>query len=178
MGLLDSVVGAALGQLQGGAQQAGGSGGGQADLLGAVLGMLTQGGQGAGAGGLAGLAGLVAQFQKAGLGDVVNSWVGTGQNLPIRPDQLGQALGPDVLSGLSSRLGGAPTSELLGPLAQLLPQLVDTLTPNGQLPQGNPDLGSLLAGLAGGAAGGPGSPGGAGGLGDLAGMLGGLLNRR
>lgn len=174
MGLLDSVVGAALGQLQGGGQQAGG---GQADLLGAVLGMLTQGGGGAaqgGLGGLGGLAGLVAQFQKAGLGDVVGSWVGTGQNLPIRPDQLGQALGPDVLAGLSSKLGGAPAGDLLGPLAQMLPQLVDKLTPNGQLPQGNPDLGSLLAGLAGGNAG----PGGQGGLGDLAGMLGGLLNKR
>lgn len=179
MGLLDSVVGAALSQLQGGAQSAGGGGGGQADLLGAVLGLLTQGGQGAG--GVGGLAGLVTQLQKAGLGDVVNSWVGTGQNLPIRPDQLGQALGPDLLSSLSSKLGGAPAGDLLGPLAQLLPQLVDTLTPNGQLPQGNPDLGSLLAGLAGGTAGGTGGPGGAGGaggLGDLAGLLGGLLNKR
>ena len=75
MGLLDSVIGA-LGQAQGGA------GGGQADLLGALVGMLGQGG------GLGGLAGLVQKFEQGGLGDAVGSWIGTGQNMPVSADQI------------------------------------------------------------------------------------------
>lgn len=160
MGLLDSVVGA-LGQSQGG---------GQADLLGAVIGMLGQGG--GQAGGLGGLAGLVAKFQQSGLGDVAASWVGTGQNQAIEPDQLGNVLGGDLLSGLA-QLTGMNQGDLLGQLSQMLPQVVDKLTPNGQIPQG--DIGGILGSMLGGA-GGQGGAQGAG-LGDLAGMLGGLLKR-
>ena len=149
MGLLDSVIGA-LGQAQGGG---GGGGGGQADLLGAVIGMLGQGG--GAAGGLGGLGGLVEKFTQGGMGDVVNSWVSSGQNLPVSPDQLSQVLGSDTLAGLAKQLGMGH-GELGTQLSQLLPQVVDKLTPNGQLPD-------------------PGQ--GAGGLGDLAGMLGGLLRR-
>ncbi|QTN22836.1 DUF937 domain-containing protein [Rhizobacter sp. AJA081-3] len=137
MGLLDSVIGA-LGQGQGG--------GGQADLLKAVVGMLAQGGQG-GQGG--GLADLVARLQQGGLGDVVGSWVGTGQNLPVSPDQLGSALGDDFLAQLTQR-SGASGGDLLGQLSQMLPQVVDQLTPNGQLPQGGGlDVGAVLGQLLG-----------------------------
>jgi len=81
MGLLDSVLGSVLG----GGQQQGGAGA----LVNIVAGMLANSGQGGGAtGGLGGLAGLVEQFQRGGLGDVMNSWIGTGQNLPVAPDQL------------------------------------------------------------------------------------------
>lgn len=146
MDLFKTVVGA-LAQGQGG-------GGGQADLLGAVIGMLGQGGGGA-AGGLGGLGGLVEKFTQGGLGDVVNSWVSTGANLPVSPDQLNQVLGNDTLSGLAQQLGMGQ-GDLTAQLSQLLPQVVDKLTPNGQLP----DLAQ-----------------GAGGLGDLAGMLGGLMRR-
>ena len=73
MGLLDSVIGA-LGQSPGGANS-NSSGGGQADLISAVVGMLAQGNSGGGAGGLAG---LVAKMQQSGLGDVVRSWISTG----------------------------------------------------------------------------------------------------
>ncbi len=135
MGLLDSVIGA-LAQGQGGTS-------GQGDLLQAVLGMLAQGAQG-GAGG--GLADLVARFQQGGLGDVVGSWVSTGQNLPVSPDQLGGVLGDDVLAGLTQRTG-LPTGDLLGQLSQMLPQVVDHLTPNGQLPQGGIDIASVLGQL-------------------------------
>lgn len=135
MGLLDSVVGA-LGQSQGG---------GQPDLLGAVIGMLGQGG--GQAGGLGGLAGLVAKFQQSGLGDVAASWVGTGENKPIAPDQLGGVLGNDMLSGLAQQMG-MNQGDLLGQLSQMLPQVVDKLTPNGQLPSGGlGDLGGLLGSL-------------------------------
>ena len=158
MGLLDSVVGA-LGQSQGG---------GQPDLLGAVIGMLGQGG--GQAGGLGGLAGLVAKFQQSGLGDVAASWVGTGENKPIAPDQLGGVLGNDMLCGLAQQMGMSQ-GDLLAQLSQLLPQVVDKLTPNGQIPQG--DIGGILGSMPGGGQGGA----QAGGMGDLAGMLGSLLKR-
>lgn len=135
MGLLDSVVGA-LGGAQGGAQ-----GGGQADLLNAVIGMLGNDGQGGG------LASLVHRFQQGGLGDIVSSWISTGQNLPISPDQLHSVLGSDTLSSLAQQLG-LPAGDLTAQLSQMLPQVVDQLTPNGELPQGGlGDLGSLLGGL-------------------------------
>lgn len=136
MGLLDSVIGA-LGQ--------GSGGGNQAALLQAVIAMLAQGGQG-GSGG--GLADIVARLQQGGLGDVVGSWVGTGQNLPVSPDQLGGALGDDLLSSLT-RSTGMNGGDLLGPLSQMLPQVVDQLTPNGQLPQGQLDVGAVLGQLLG-----------------------------
>lgn len=148
MGLLDSVLGAALG---GGNS---GSGGGQAELLKMVIGMLAGGGQGgqggAASGGLGGLGGLLEQFQRSGLGEVAGSWVSTGQNLPISPDQLGKVLGGDQIAGMASKLG-MNQGDLLGQLSQMLPQVIDQLTPNGQVPQqidaGGIDLGSLLGGL-------------------------------
>lgn len=169
MGLLDSVIGA-LGQ-----SGQGGGGAGGADLLGAVIGMLGQGG--GQAGGLGGLAGLVAKMQQSGLGDVAASWVGTGQNQPISADQLGGVLGQDTVSNMASKLG-MNQGDLMGQLTQMLPQVVDKLTPQGQVPQG--DLGSLLGGLMGGGQGGGQGGGAQGGpdLGALAGMLGGLLNKR
>jgi uncharacterized protein YidB (DUF937 family) len=151
MGLLDTVIGA-LGQGGGGAQNP------QAALISAVIGMLGQGGgQG---GGLGGLAGLVAKMQQGGLGEVASSWVGTGQNLPISPDQLGSLLGGDTIGNMAGQLG-MNQGDLLGQLSQMLPQVVDKLTPQGQIPQG--DIGGLLGG---------------GGGADLMGMLGGLLGGR
>ena len=141
MGLLDSVVG----MLSGGAS---GQPGGQGEMLQAVLGMvMNNNGDGAGGGG-GGLAGLVTKFQQGGLGDVVGSWVGTGQNLPISADQLQQVLGSDMVSGLAAKFG-LSTADVGGQLSQLLPQVVDKLTPNGELPDpsagGLGDLGSLLS---------------------------------
>lgn len=142
MGLLDSVIGA-LGQGGG----AGGGGGGNAALLQAVIAMLGNSGQAGGGGG--GLGGLLEQFQRSGLGDVANSWVSTGQNMPISPDQLGSVLGGDQVSSMASQLGMGQ-GDLLGQLSQMLPQVVDQLTPNGRVPQGGMgDLGSLLGGLLG-----------------------------
>ncbi len=155
MGLLDSIVGA-LGQAQGDAAAP------QGDLLGAIVGMLAGGaGSAASAGGaagagLGGLAGLVEAFARNGLGHVADSWVGTGQNLPVSADQLAQVLGSERIAGMAGQLG-LNQGDLLGQLSHLLPQVVDKLTPQGQVPQG--DLASQL------------------GAGDLAGLLGGLLKR-
>jgi uncharacterized protein YidB (DUF937 family) len=158
MGLLDSVLGSL-------ANNAGGSGGGQGQLISAVVGMLAQGG---------GLAGLVNKMQQGGLGDVANSWVGTGQNLPIDAGQLGGLLGNDTVSNMAGQLG-MNQGDLLGQLSKMLPQLVDGLTPQGQIPQG--DLGGMLGGMLGGA-GGAQQQGGGPDLGALAGMLGGMLGKR
>lgn len=137
MGLLDSVIGA-LGGAQGGGHQ------GSGDMLQAVIAMLAQQQGGAG-GGLGGLGGLVQQFQQGGLGDLVASWVGTGQNLPVSPTQLQDVLGSDMLAQLAQQLG-LSQGEAVGQLSQLLPQVVDKLTPNGQLPDagGLGDIGSVL----------------------------------
>ncbi len=143
MGLLDSVLGSVLG---GGQQQAGG-GGGAGALINIVAGMLANSGQGSGAaagGGGGGLAGLVEQFQRSGLGDVMNSWIGTGQNQSISPDQLGQVLGGDVLGKLTQHTG-MDQGDLLGQLSKLLPQMVDHATPEGKIPEGGlGDIGAIL----------------------------------
>lgn len=149
MGLLDSILGNALGSALGGGA---GAGNGNAALLNMVLGMLTQGGgSGAQGGGLAGLGELVGQFQRSGLGDVVSSWVSTGQNLPVSPEQLGQVFGGRV-DGMASQLGMNP-ADLLGQLSQMLPDVVDRLTPGGQVPDASQmpnlsDIGNLLNTLA------------------------------
>jgi uncharacterized protein YidB (DUF937 family) len=100
-------------------------------------GSATQGAQptpDAGAGGLlGGLGGLLDKLQKGGLGNVVNSWVGSGQNQPVSPGQLGPALGPDILKTLAQR-SGLSEEDLIKQLSQVLPGLVDKLTPNGRLP--------------------------------------------
>jgi uncharacterized protein YidB (DUF937 family) len=87
-----------------------------------------------GAGGLlGGLGGLVEKLQKGGLGNAINSWIGQGQNQPVSPGQLGSALGPDIIKTLAQR-SGMSEEELTKQLSQLLPGLVDKLTPQGRLP--------------------------------------------
>jgi uncharacterized protein YidB (DUF937 family) len=141
MGLLDSVLGSMLG---GGQQQQGGAGA----LINIVAGMLANqggGGGGAAAGGLGGLAGLAEQFQRSGMGDVMSSWIGKGENLPIGPDALGSVLGGDILGQLTQRTG-MNQGDILGQLSQMLPQMVDRATPEGQIPDGGlGDIGAILA---------------------------------
>ena len=123
---------------QGGGQ---GSQGGQAALLQMVLGMLASNGQGGG------LAGLMEKFQSAGLGEQMNSWVGTGQNLPVSPEQLGGVFDSNQMSQMAERMG-LSTGDLGTQLSQVLPQAVDHFTPGGQVPEGGlGDLGDLLGQL-------------------------------
>jgi len=120
MGLLDDLLGKVTGASGGGAE---------AQLLNAVTGLL--GNQSTG-----GLAGLVDQFTKSGLGDVVSSWVGTGQNLPISADQITKALGGGQLGDLANKAGLSP-EKASSMLANVLPGLVDSLTPKGEVPSGD-----------------------------------------
>jgi uncharacterized protein YidB (DUF937 family) len=87
-----------------------------------------------GAGGLlGGLGGLVDKLQKGGLGNAINSWIGQGQNQPVSPGQLGSALGPDIIKMLAQR-SGLSEEEITKGLSQVLPGVVDKLTPQGRLP--------------------------------------------
>lgn len=79
-----------------------------------------------------GLEGLRERFQSAGLGETFASWVGGGDNAPVQPAQLRQALGEDALQSLAGRLGFQPQM-LLPLLSQFLPQVIDRLTPNGSI---------------------------------------------
>jgi uncharacterized protein YidB (DUF937 family) len=82
-----------------------------------------------------GVQGIVNEFEKNGLGATVKSWVGTGPNDPVSPADVHRVLGPDLLQQLSAR-SGLPVQELVDKLAQLLPQAVDRLTPDGTIPKG------------------------------------------
>jgi uncharacterized protein YidB (DUF937 family) len=150
MGLLDALFGR-------GKAAGGGTGGDPAALIQAVLGMLAGGGQGGG------LQALVRMFQGQGMGDLISSWIGTGRNLPVSADQVKRGLGPDLLSQLSAKAGMAPDAAASN-LAELLPALIDKLTPNGNAPNAGL-LQAALGMLAGGGLGGGGRAGG--GLGAL-----------
>lgn len=134
MGFLDSAMAAVNGQVQ----QHGGLG----QVLGGLLANNSE---------LGGLGGLVEKFQQNGMGDIVSSWIGHGENLPISADQIASAFGSGTLGNIASQLGIDP-AQASGQLAQMLPGLIDKLTPHGTLPEG-----------------------GLGNAGDLMGMLGGLL---
>jgi len=87
-----------------------------------------------GAGGLlGGLGGLLDKLQNGGLGNAINSWIGHGQNQPVSPGQLGSALGPDLIKMLAQR-SGMSEEEITKQLSQILPGVVDKLTPQGRLP--------------------------------------------
>jgi uncharacterized protein YidB (DUF937 family) len=81
-----------------------------------------------------GLSGLLQSFHDKGLGGLAASWVGTGQNLPISADQIQHVLGSDQVKQLAAKAGISPDAAGAA-LSQLLPTLVDKLTPNGQMPQ-------------------------------------------
>jgi uncharacterized protein YidB (DUF937 family) len=150
MGLLDSVLGALAGSQSGGVGGQG-AGGTQGALVNVVIAMLANGpgaGQGQGAaGGFGGLGGLMDRFTQSGMGDVIGSWVGHGQNAPISGDQLSSVLGSDTIANIAAQLG-LSHGEAAGQLSQMLPQVVDQLTPHGQAPEGGlGGIGDILAQL-------------------------------
>lgn len=149
MGLFDQVVGAVLNNVQSGS-----NGGGLSSLISLATNnpqliqvatqLLSNDGE------VGGLAGLTQKFQDAGLGQVLGSWVSTGVNQAITPDNIQSVLGSDAVSGIASRLG-VDTTQASEMLAQHLPSIVDSLTPNGDAPSegfGNAsDLMGMLGGL-------------------------------
>jgi len=86
-----------------------------------------------GGGLLDGLGGLLDRFRQSGQGKAADSWVGNGPNEPVSPGQVGNALGPNILKTLAER-AGMSEEELLKQLSQVLPGVVDKLTPHGRLP--------------------------------------------
>jgi uncharacterized protein YidB (DUF937 family) len=98
-----------------------------------------------GAGG--GLGGIVSSLQSGGLGDAVSSWLGSGDNLAVAPDQLAAALGPEKVSQFADQ-AGISGSEAGVLLSGLLPQIVDKLSPDGALPDSG-GLDGMLQGLIG-----------------------------
>ncbi|WP_394781194.1 YidB family protein [Undibacterium sp.] len=137
MGLLDT----ALGMLSG-SQDPNQASDPKMMLMQAAIGMLSNSQSGGG------LQGMVATFQQSGLGEVVSSWVGTGQNLPISADQIKQALGNGQLQQLADAAGISHDSAA-GHLADMLPGVINHLTPNGEVPEeGSNNVGDLLQSFA------------------------------
>ena len=108
MGFLDGILGGVVG----------------AELTSLVSGVIERHG---------GVSGLVAQFEQQGLGHVVQSWVGTGANLPVNAEQIHQVLGSTTVTQLAAKFGLNP-QDLAQKLAQILPQAVDKMTPGGAIP--------------------------------------------
>jgi uncharacterized protein YidB (DUF937 family) len=125
MGLLDQVTGAL-----GGA----GKGGAQAVLMQQLVSVLSQPGS---------LSKLTSSFQQNGMGNIVQSWLSTGENLPISGTQLQQVLGPDTLNTVASKAGVA-APEAANLLSGMLPQVIDKISPDGKAPDSN-QLGGLLS---------------------------------
>lgn len=127
MGLLD-LAGSLMGNL--------GQGGG---LMGVVMTLINENG---------GLPGFISKLQSGGMGEQVKSWIGTGANLPISPEQIQAILGNDKVQAIASQLGIGQFDAAKG-LADLLPTAIDKMTPDGQMPSGGGDLMGMLKGFMG-----------------------------
>jgi uncharacterized protein YidB (DUF937 family) len=131
MGILDSILGAVKDQA-GNEATAGG-------LLESVIGMMNDPQVG-------GLSGLIEKFSQGGLAEQVTSWVSKGENLPISAEQLQAVLGSSFVQDIAAKLG-INTADVAGSLAGLLPQVIDKLTPDGEVPGDNNLLEIGLKGL-------------------------------
>ncbi|MBH8714952.1 YidB family protein, partial [Pseudomonas aeruginosa] len=127
----------------GGGAASGGLGGVLGDLLGGAAGGAGQA-PGVEAGSLGGLGGLFQMLQNAGLGDALNSWIGGGPNQAVSAADISRAFGDGQLQQLADS-AGVSQGEAAEHLSSLLPELVNKLTPDGQAPQGDLDIGSVLA---------------------------------
>lgn len=125
MSLLDGVLGGVVNKVLGGAEGESGS------LMQVATNLLQEQG---------GLSGLVEKFNQGGLAQQAASWVSKGENLPISAEQIQQVLGNDTVTSLAAKVGISPDQINAG-LAQVLPGLIDRLTPDGQIPD---DQNSLL----------------------------------
>ena len=122
MGFLNDLIGKVVGVAKDSQAQEGG-------LLEGVMGLLTNRETG-------GLDGIMQTFDQQGLGDIISSWVGRGDNLPINPEQIQEVLGSDVIQQLAEK-SGISFDAAKTQLADLLPSLIDRLTPEGKIPEGD-----------------------------------------
>jgi uncharacterized protein YidB (DUF937 family) len=107
MGLMDGLIGGAIG----------------AALTTAINGLIEKHG---------GVKGLVTELEQKGLGPAVKSWVGTGENQPVSPAQVNDALGPNTLKDLAAK-AGMSSEDLAAKLSEYLPKAIDKLTPQGKI---------------------------------------------
>ena len=118
MGMFDEIAGKVRGE----------AGGEESGLIQGIMEMLSdkQGG---------GLGGIIQSFQQKGLGDIISSWIGTGPNKPISPDQVKEGLGSERVQKLAAK-AGTSTEETSAKLSSYLPDLIDKATPAGVIPEG------------------------------------------
>lgn len=121
MGFFDDLAGKVAGAVKGSQDQQGG-------LMEGVMGLLTNKETG-------GLNGLMQSFNQKGLGDIISSWVGTGTNAAITPDQVQEGLGSDMIQQLAEK-SGVSFDAAKAKLSELLPSLIDKVTPEGEIPEG------------------------------------------
>jgi len=114
-----------IGKLAGSKGNRAGSNAGGGEVSGIVTGLIGQGGQQ--------LPSLLCKFGAGGLGDVAQSWVGKGANLPVSGEQIKSVLGSDAVSGIASKLGISP-DQAASKVAGILPGVIDKLTPDGVVP--------------------------------------------
>jgi uncharacterized protein YidB (DUF937 family) len=144
MGILDDLLGGLAGQAAGGRapqQQTRAAAGGAGQVLMALMPIVLQmlsnrgarGGSGPGGGAPGGLGGLLEQLQRNGFGEQANSWVSRGANKPISPDAMTQIFGHEGLEQISRQAGISPEEASYG-LSELLPEVVDRMTPDGAVP--------------------------------------------
>ena len=132
MGLLDAILGGVMGGRPGGVGETVGETNAQTQnpLLLMVLQLLQRNG---------GLEGILGKLQQAGYGQQAQSWIGTGRNLPIDPGVLSQIFGQGQLGEIAQQLG-ISHEQASSEVAQALPQVVDEMTPGGQIPDNHSDL--------------------------------------
>jgi uncharacterized protein YidB (DUF937 family) len=151
MGLLDGILGNVVGSMLGGNQQGqdplgsilsglagGNASGGINPLLQIALSLLEQNG---------GLEGVLGKFRQGGLGAQADSWVSTGPNMGISPAQLEQIFGYSALDGIASQLG-VSQEQAGSTMSQVLPELINQLTPQGEVtPESNDSIAEGLEAL-------------------------------
>jgi uncharacterized protein YidB (DUF937 family) len=125
VGLLDDAVGAL-----------GGKGGSGNQMMGALGGLVEQAG---------GVQGILSKLEASGLGDKVDSWIGTGANKSISADEVKQALGEDQVKQAAAK-AGVSEDQAAGGIAEALPELIDRVSPDGKLPDIGP-LDDMLSGF-------------------------------
>ena len=127
MGLFDSVAGAVLGKL----------GGDKGTMVQVAMDLFNQNG---------GLAGVLGKFKTGGFAEQADSWVSKGENLPITAEQITQVLGSGTITNISNKLGMNP-DEVSAKIAEYLPQVIDKMTPDGEVNAGSGNLLTAVLGM-------------------------------